>query len=197
MTWGALAASAGLTCLLAPLPAKATPTAQADLSRLSLEERAASKITPISRRAESLSGAAALVFVVGPGDIRRSRARTLPEVIQMAPSLAVQRVEAFDYGVSARGLNGEPMGFERRNLAPDVDLDLRLRFASDVPEELAGGSHVLARAEADARHAWRMTEWVELPVAESNLLDAAHPDAAEPGRTEVRRSVQAGLRFNW
>ncbi len=77
-----------------------------DLSRLSLEELAQVEVTSVSRRPESLSEAAAAVFVITEEDIRRSGAASLPEVLRLAPNLNVQRVNAVDYAISARGFNG-------------------------------------------------------------------------------------------
>ena len=81
------------------------PDAQ-DLSRLSLEELAMVEVTSVSRRAESLTQAAASVFVISRDDIRRSGAINLPEALRLAPNLNVQRVNAVDYAISARGFNG-------------------------------------------------------------------------------------------
>ncbi|MBW8303165.1 MAG: TonB-dependent receptor, partial [Brevundimonas sp.] len=50
--------------------------------------------------------AAAAVFVISAEDIRRSGATSLPEVLRLAPNLSVQRVNAVDYAISARGFNG-------------------------------------------------------------------------------------------
>lgn len=77
-----------------------------DLTRLSLEELAQVEVTSVSRRPESLSEAAAAVFVISQDDIRRSGATSLPEVLRLAPNLNVQRLNAVDYAISARGFNG-------------------------------------------------------------------------------------------
>jgi iron complex outermembrane receptor protein len=77
-----------------------------DLSRLTLEELAQVEVTSVSRRPESLSEAAAAVFVITRQDIRRSGAPSLPEILRLAPNLSVQRMNAGDYAISARGFNG-------------------------------------------------------------------------------------------
>jgi iron complex outermembrane receptor protein len=83
-------------------------------------------------------------------------------------------------------------------LSQTLDLDLRLRYVSEVPREQVGGYlDAPAYAEADARLGWRVNDHVELSIAGVNLLDAAHLEATEPRRTEARRSVQARLRLNW
>jgi iron complex outermembrane receptor protein len=83
-------------------------------------------------------------------------------------------------------------------ISPSLSLDTRVRYVSRTPKELTGGYiDAPAYSEADARLAWRVNERVELSVAGLNLLDAAHPEATEPRRTEARRSIQAGARVAW
>ena len=77
-----------------------------DLARMSLEELSMVEVTSVSRRPEALAEAAAAIFVISAEDIRRSGALTLPEVLRLAPNLNVQRVNAVDYAISARGFNG-------------------------------------------------------------------------------------------
>ncbi|WP_296818045.1 TonB-dependent receptor [Brevundimonas sp.] len=77
-----------------------------DLSDLSLEELADVEITSVSRRAEPVSQAAASVFVITAEDIRRSGAPSLPDVLRLAPNLQVQRMNAGEYAITARGFNG-------------------------------------------------------------------------------------------
>jgi iron complex outermembrane receptor protein len=83
-------------------------------------------------------------------------------------------------------------------ISPSLSLDTRLRYVSRTPKELTGGyMDAPAYSEADARLAWQVNDRVELSVAGVNLLDAAHPEATEPRRTEARRSIQAGARVAW
>lgn len=77
-----------------------------DLGRLSLEDLAKIKVTSVSRRPEALAQAAASIFVITRDDILRSGAASLPEVLRLAPNLNVQRVNAVDYAITARGFNG-------------------------------------------------------------------------------------------
>ncbi len=77
-----------------------------DLSRLSLEELAMVEVTSVSRRPESLASAAAAVFVLRSEDIRRSGVTSIAEALRLAPNLNVQRVNAVDYAITARGFNG-------------------------------------------------------------------------------------------
>ena len=76
------------------------------LSELSIEELARVQVTSVSKRAEPLAEAPAAVYVITNEDILRSPATSLPEVLRQAPNLQVQRVEARQYAVSARGFNG-------------------------------------------------------------------------------------------
>lgn len=76
-----------------------------DLTALSLEELAQIQVTSVARAPQSLSDAAAAVFVITRDDIRRSGAPSLPEVLRLAPNLQVQRVDTNNYAISARGFN--------------------------------------------------------------------------------------------
>lgn len=73
---------------------------------MSIEELSNVEVTSVSKRPERLADAAASVYVLGNEDIRRSGIQSLPEALRLAPNLNVQRIDALDYGVSARGLNG-------------------------------------------------------------------------------------------
>lgn len=77
-----------------------------DLARLSLEELSMVEVTSVSRRPEALADAAAAIYVISAEDIRRSGVTSLPEALRLAPNLNVQRVNASDYAISARGFNG-------------------------------------------------------------------------------------------
>jgi iron complex outermembrane receptor protein len=83
-----------------------TPRSPADFADLSIEELANIEITSVSRRPERLQEAPASVFVITADDIRRSGARTLPEVLRLAPNLQVARSSNANYFISARGMNG-------------------------------------------------------------------------------------------
>lgn len=89
----------------AAIPVQGMPAEQ-DLSRLSLEDLAQVEVTSVSRRRQSLVDAAAAIYVITHEDIRRSGLTSLPEVLRLAPNLNVQRVNAVDYAITARGFNG-------------------------------------------------------------------------------------------
>lgn len=95
----ALAAGAGL----------AAPAAGQDvesLRALSIEQLADLEVTTASKRAEPLSGVPAALFIVTGTDIMRSGATSLPEALRLAPNLDVQRIDARQYAITARGFQG-------------------------------------------------------------------------------------------
>lgn len=77
----------------------------ANMADLSLEELANIEITSVSKRPERLGDAAAAIFVITREDIRRSGARSIPEILRLAPNLQVARVDSGQYAISARGFN--------------------------------------------------------------------------------------------
>ena len=93
------AASAGA------LPADDFPNTQdtKDLTNLSLDELMNVKVTSASKKEQSLSNAAAAIFVVTSEDIRRGGFTTIPEALRIVPGLFVARVNADWWTVSARG----------------------------------------------------------------------------------------------
>ncbi len=103
----AVVVAAGL--LFIPVAASAyedVSAADQDLQRMSLEDLAQVRVTSVSLRPEALADAPASIFVIDAEDIRRSGAASLPELLRLAPNLDVQRVNAVDYAISARGFNG-------------------------------------------------------------------------------------------
>ncbi|GAB2877788.1 hypothetical protein GCM10027277_53950 [Pseudoduganella ginsengisoli] len=77
-----------------------------DLADLSIEQLSNIVITSVSRQEERLANAAASVYIISAGDIRRSGVRTLPEALRLAPNLFVARQDARNYAVTARGFAG-------------------------------------------------------------------------------------------
>lgn len=64
------------------------------------------EITSVSKKPQTVSQAAAAIFVITSDDIRRSGARTIPDVLRMAPGIQVGQISNNVWGVSARGMNG-------------------------------------------------------------------------------------------
>jgi iron complex outermembrane recepter protein len=86
--------------------AQAVPTTAADyLTTLTLEELANVEVTSVSRNEQRARDAAAAVYVITQEDIRRSGARSIPEVLRLAPNLQVARATSRSWAISARGFN--------------------------------------------------------------------------------------------
>lgn len=95
-----------LTALCALPAGPCLAEAPPDLSRLSIEQLSNVEVTSVSKRPERVADAAASIFVLTNDDVRRSGVQSVAEALRLAPNLSVQRVDAQDYGISARGLNG-------------------------------------------------------------------------------------------
>jgi len=90
---------------LSPLSALAEITPATSFADMSLEELGNIEITSVSKKPESLSDAAASVFVITSDEIRRTGVATLPEALRLAPNLHVAQASANGYTVTARGLS--------------------------------------------------------------------------------------------
>ena len=75
----------------------------ADYAAMSIEDLAEVQISSVSKRPESLSQAAAAIYVITNEDIRRSGATSIPEMLRLAPNLEVAQINARSYSVTARG----------------------------------------------------------------------------------------------
>ncbi|HWI77745.1 MAG TPA: TonB-dependent receptor [Ramlibacter sp.] len=99
---------AALVCAAWGAHAGVDDFAQLNLDRigdLSLEQLGNIRVTSVARRTQPLLQAPASVFVITAEDIRRSGARSLPEVLRLAPNLQVARTSANQWAISARGFN--------------------------------------------------------------------------------------------
>ena len=92
-------------CGAAESPESARPPSSVDLAQLSLEELGQIKVTSVSKKSESLSGAAAAIHVITQEDIRRSGVTSLAGALRMAPGLDVAQMNARQWAISARGFN--------------------------------------------------------------------------------------------
>nr|WP_246294782.1 TonB-dependent receptor plug domain-containing protein [Schlegelella koreensis] len=79
------------------------PASTRGYADLSLEELTDVVVTSVSRRPESLAGAAASVQVVTGDDLRRAGVTTLPEALRLVPTLQVAALNASQYSITARG----------------------------------------------------------------------------------------------
>lgn len=105
--------SLGLAVLLTGLssPALSAPADEADdgeqaLADLSIEELAQLPVRSASKRVEPLGNVPAALFVITGDEAVDGGALTLPQALRLAPNLNVQRVDASQYSISARGFNG-------------------------------------------------------------------------------------------
>jgi iron complex outermembrane receptor protein len=73
---------------------------------MSLEDLINTEVVSASRKSQSLRQVAAAVFVITQEDIARSGARSLPDVLAMAPGIEVAHIGNNRWAVSARGDNG-------------------------------------------------------------------------------------------
>jgi iron complex outermembrane recepter protein len=76
------------------------------LKALSIEDLMKIEVTSVSKAAQPLSDAPAAVYVITRDDILRSGARTIPDMLRLAPNLHVAQITSSSYAISARGFNG-------------------------------------------------------------------------------------------
>lgn len=96
-------ALAGLAALLPAGPLAAQTVEQ--LRDLPIEELANLRVSSVSKASEPLSDAAAAIYVISHDDIQRAGARTVPEMLRLAPNLEVAQLTPTNYIVTARGFN--------------------------------------------------------------------------------------------
>jgi iron complex outermembrane receptor protein len=100
----AVAMILGLEATMAAAAEPAPPIA--DLRQLSIEDLANVDISSVSKAPQSLSDAAAAIYVITHDDIVRSGATSIPEMLRLAPNLQVARLTSSSYAITARGFNG-------------------------------------------------------------------------------------------
>ncbi len=92
----------GLTLVVgAPVRASALD----HLDRYSLEDLLALEATSVAKKRQSVADAAAAVFVITQEDIRRSGARTVPDLLRMVPGVEVGSIDGNSTAISMRGFN--------------------------------------------------------------------------------------------
>ncbi len=77
----------------------------AALRALSLEDLLNTEVTSLNRRSESLRESPGAAFVIGNDEIRRSGARSIAEVLRLAPGISVASIDANKWAISSRGFN--------------------------------------------------------------------------------------------
>jgi iron complex outermembrane receptor protein len=76
------------------------------LKILSIEDLMNLEITSVSKTGEPLSDAAAAVYVITREEILHSGARSLPDILRLAPNLQVAQITSSTFAITARGFNG-------------------------------------------------------------------------------------------
>jgi len=94
-----------MSALLSSLAAAADPADVQKLALLSLAQLGQIKVTSVSKYPEQLRDAPAAIYVITHDEIVRSGARSLPEMLRLAPNLQVAQINASQYAITARGGN--------------------------------------------------------------------------------------------
>ncbi|MBI1182186.1 MAG: TonB-dependent receptor plug domain-containing protein [Alphaproteobacteria bacterium] len=76
------------------------------LQQLSIEDLSNLEITSVSKWPQSVARAPAAIYVISHDEIVRSGARTIPEMLRLAPNLFVAQTSPSNYVITPRGLNG-------------------------------------------------------------------------------------------
>ena len=92
-----------LALSLLPVSPALAADSQRDLTTMSLEELAQTKVTTVSKTEEPRFQTPAAVHVVTADDIQRSGATSIPEALRMVPGVHVARINSNQWGVGIRG----------------------------------------------------------------------------------------------
>lgn len=77
-----------------------------DLSSLPIEDLMKIEVVTASKFAQALKNVSAAIYVLGGDEIRRSGARTLPDMLRGIPGVHVASIDANKWMISIRGFNG-------------------------------------------------------------------------------------------
>ena len=77
-----------------------------DLTDMSLEALMSIEVTSVSRKPQKQSEAAAAIFVITRGDLRRWGVTNIPEALRRVPGIDVARIDANKWAITSRGFNG-------------------------------------------------------------------------------------------
>lgn len=80
------------------------------LKGLSLDELADVEVTIASRRPQRIVDTSSAVYVISADDIKRSGAKTIPDLLRMVPGVHVASIDANKWAISARGFNSRFAG---------------------------------------------------------------------------------------
>jgi len=137
-----------LVSAVAVLASSPTLAAQAqddskNLSNLSIEELAQIPVRSASKTEEPLSAVPNALYVITADDVARSNATSLPEALRLAPNLWVQRANAREFAISARGFNGVDISnkllvlVDGRSIYSTLHSGVFWELHSPIPEDLA------------------------------------------------------------
>ncbi|MCG8589452.1 MAG: TonB-dependent receptor plug domain-containing protein, partial [Proteobacteria bacterium] len=98
--------ASALMALALATPALAQDLSQEEFTGFDLESLMNIEVTSVSKKAQSLTEAAAAVYVVTAEDIKRSGVRTVPEALRMVPGVHVARMSGTRWAISVRAFNG-------------------------------------------------------------------------------------------
>ena len=86
--------------------AQADAVSTNSLKSLSVEDLMNLEVTSVSKAGELLSDAAAAVYVITREDILNSGAKSIPDILRLAPNLQVAQITSSTFAITARGFNG-------------------------------------------------------------------------------------------
>lgn len=95
-----------LGVLLSCFPAVHADSEPSSPLDLSLQELLEIEVTSVSRQAESLSSAAAAIYVITGEEIRQRGFQSIPQALRDVPGLHVAQIDSQKWAVSSRGFNG-------------------------------------------------------------------------------------------
>src|SRR6266481_5235570 len=95
-----------LSILLVGSTVAQNPRNVPDVTNMSVEDLMNLQVTSVSKRTQKVADAAAAIFVITQEDIRRSGARSIPEILRMVPGLEVARMDENKWAIGSRGFNG-------------------------------------------------------------------------------------------
>jgi iron complex outermembrane receptor protein len=98
---GALSAA-----LFAPLSSMADDADENRYLDMDLAQLMDIQVTSVAKKKQSLTEAAAAVYVISQEDIRRSGVTSIPEALAMAPGIQAAQINASKWSVSSRGFAG-------------------------------------------------------------------------------------------
>lgn len=91
-------------CILAAADATSPQgTVDQDLKNLSLEELGNIQVTTVSKEPEEIWNTPAAIYVITQEDIHRSGARSLPDILRLAPGVEVAQLDSSKFSVGIRG----------------------------------------------------------------------------------------------